>query len=104
MEQAANELIGTHDFSPFTTEPQENSTRTLFSIQIVPLPNQRLRIDLIGDRFLYKMARTIVGTLANIGSGKLPFNHFPSKRTEAGVTAPAHGLALEKVFYSSVLN
>lgn len=104
MQQAADQLIGTYDFSAFSTEPQLNSIRTLYSLQLTLLSDCRLRISIHGDKFLYKMARTIAGTLVNIGSGKLPPDTISKllenkKRNEAGITAPAHGLTLQKILY-----
>ena len=99
MQQTASDLIGTHDFSPYTTEKKKNPVCTLSKIEVIPLEENRLRISLTGDRFLYKMARTIAGTLANIGSGKLSsLPHLPD-RSQSGVTAPPHGLTLYKVYY-----
>jgi tRNA pseudouridine38-40 synthase len=92
MQQAANALIGTRDFSAFTTKSQKNPVCTLFNIELIPLGKERLRIALTGNRFLYKMARIIAGTLANIGSGKIT-------EQAIGVTAPSHGLTLYKVYY-----
>jgi tRNA pseudouridine38-40 synthase len=51
------------------------------------------------------MVRNIVGTLVYIGMGKLSSDSLPQifeskDRTQAGVTAPAHGLTLKKVFYN----
>lgn len=98
MDKAATELIGIRDFSAFTTEPKKNPVCTLSKIELIPLKNNRLRISLTGDRFLYKMARTLAGTLANLGSGKLAALSAID-RTQTGITAPAHGLTLFKVYY-----
>ncbi|MDE3046215.1 MAG: tRNA pseudouridine(38-40) synthase TruA [Verrucomicrobiota bacterium] len=105
MKKAAADLLGTHDFSAFTTEPPADPLRTLLAIEIILLPNDRLRLSITGDRFLYKMARTIAGTLANIGSGKLPSDLIPRlfvspDRTLAGMTAPAHGLTLDTISFT----
>ncbi len=99
MRQTIDKLIGTRDFTAFTTERKKNPICTLSNIELIPLGKQRLRIALSGDRFLYKMARTIAGTLANIGSGKLAPLGEIADRTKAGVTAPSHGLTLYKVYY-----
>ena len=53
------------------------------------------------------MVRNIVGTLAYAGSGKIPLLAIPSiiekgNRPEAGMTAPAHGLFLNQIFYPDV--
>jgi tRNA pseudouridine38-40 synthase len=57
-----------------------------------------------GDGFLYKMCRGIVGTLTQVGQGKIAsaaIRNILEKRDRraAGMTAPAHGLVLWKVFY-----
>ncbi len=103
MAKAASDLIGTHDFSAFSNERTEDATRTMESIFIEPFCD-RLCIRLHGNRFLYKMARNIAGTLAAIGSGKLPPDSIPAildskDRKRAGPTAPAHGLFLMQIFY-----
>lgn len=105
MQSAAPLFIGTRNFSSFTTEEVEESTRTLFDLKIVFLAENRLEIRLYGDRFLYKMARRIVGTLVEIGKGKLAIDQVTSlfekpDRSLAGMTAPAHGLFLHEVFYA----
>jgi tRNA pseudouridine38-40 synthase len=58
-----------------------------------------------GDGFLYKMCRGIVGTLAQLGRGKFTDTALKEMlaakdRRMAGMTAPAHGLVLCKVFYA----
>jgi len=58
-----------------------------------------------GDGFLYKMCRGIVGTIVQVGFGKFPPSEIKAMlaktdRRVAGMTAPAHGLVLWKVFYS----
>ena len=107
LQSASTQLLGTHDFSAFSTDPPEDPVRTLLGLELTPLPGQRLLIAMTGDRFLYKMARTIAGTLANIGSGKLPENLIPRlltqpDRTLAGMTAPAHGLTLQAISFAKI--
>ena len=102
MEQAIPHLIGTHDFSAFTNERTSDAIRTLRSLRMTRSEG-RISIEICGDRFLYKMARNIAGTLVSIGCGKItdtvPQILSSKDRTKAGVTAPAHGLFLMKVFY-----
>jgi len=93
MKDAANGLLGTHDFTRFTTEIPKNPICTLYKIEFTQLTENRLQIALTGDRFLYKMARRLSGTLANIGAGKIPTK-------EVGMTAPPHGLFLYKINYA----
>ena len=104
MARTAPLLIGTHDFTSFTSEAEENPICTISKIEFLPLPHNRLRIALHGNRFLYKMARTLVGTLVYASCGKLaketiPFLLGTDSRPDAGMTAPAHGLFLHQVFY-----
>ena len=105
MKQAASLLTGIHDFSAFTCEPQENNEREVFSIEIDLLSPLRLQIRVSGNRFLYKMVRSIVGTLVYVGCGKIAPEQISAiiaskDRCLAGMTAHAHGLMLKKVFYS----
>lgn len=104
MQKAARLLIGTHDFTSFTTLAYDNPIRTLKHIGIKPLQENRYLISIVGDRFLYKMVRNLVGTLVHIGQEKILLPDLPhilrsQDRRLAGVTAPAHGLFLKRVFH-----
>ncbi|HEY2811515.1 MAG TPA: tRNA pseudouridine(38-40) synthase TruA [Rhabdochlamydiaceae bacterium] len=108
MQRGAELLLGTHDFSAFCNERalwDRNPVCHLQEISFAPLPSQRLRISIIGDHFLYKMVRNIVGTLVHVGWGKIAVEKLSDileskDRTNAGVTAPAHGLSLYRVYYN----
>ncbi len=108
MEQAAQLLLGTHDFSAFCNERQlwtRNPVCTLNSLTISQEDQRRVCISVTGDHFLYKMVRNLVGTLAYVGCGKIPLEAVTEilsnkMRSLAGMTAPAHGLCLKEVFYS----
>jgi tRNA pseudouridine38-40 synthase len=105
MELAALQLIGRHDFSAFANQKVEDGLCELTQIKLLPLPDDRLRIVVSGNRFLYKMVRNIVGTLIYVGQGKLDLDTmrkgFVNKdRTLLGITAPAHGLCLHQVAYA----
>ncbi len=103
LRQGAALLLGTHDFAAFCNKTEKKETvRTLTALEIVELPYRRLKISIQGDRFLYRMVRNLVGTLAHIGCNKLPLDSIPlllqqKKRADAGITAPAHGLTLHKI-------
>jgi tRNA pseudouridine38-40 synthase len=104
MQKAAQTLVGEHNFSSFSNEKTDDNVREIFSIDVSIIAPQRLQITVRGNRFLYKMVRTLVGTLVYIGSGKLKRSDLAPilascNRTQAGVTAPAHGLFLTQVFY-----
>jgi len=103
----AKALLGAHDFSAFTNackNPRDSHLCTLQSIALEKGPDNSLTLSVQGNRFLYKMVRNLVGTLVYIASGRLPQGSIPSllenkDRRAAGMTAPAHGLTLRKVFY-----
>lgn len=104
MEEAAALLVGQKDFSAFANEPEENPICQLESIRLMPLEGNRLQISMIGNRFLYKMARNLAGTLLYVGCGKLSASSIPARlesrdRKQTGITAPAHGLFLHRVDY-----
>lgn len=104
MRKASSFLLGTHDFSAFSNKRIDNGIRTLKKIEILSLPNNRVVFIIQGDNFLYKMVRNLVGTLVYVGAQKLALENVPvilasRDRKLAGVTAPAHGLALAQVFY-----
>jgi tRNA pseudouridine38-40 synthase len=107
MRKAARWFVGTHDFQSFAANPgyaKESSVRTLTRCEIQrrgPL----FTFIIEGDGFLYKMCRGIVGTLVQTGLGKFPppaIKTMLAKKDRrcAGMSAPAHGLVLWKVFYA----
>ena len=106
MRAAAELFIGKHDFKSFAgTRDYEmkSNVRTLTRCDLKKSGSQ-LTFIIEGDGFLYKMCRGIVGTLVQVGQGKIPLtkveNILASRdRRVAGMTAPAHGLVLWKVFY-----
>ncbi len=106
MHQAAADLTGRHDFQSFAANPgyaRESTVRTLSRCEI-KRSGPLLTFVIEGDGFLYKMCRGIVGTLVQIGLGKFPAHEIKSMlarkdRRVAGMTAPAQGLVLWKVFY-----
>lgn len=109
MREAAKLLLGKQDFQAFTNTrkpPHQDMFREIFSIHILE-QGADLCIQIQGDHFLYKMVRNIVGTLCYIGCHKLSLEDLPrilehKKRALAGITAPACGLVLKKVYYPSV--
>jgi tRNA pseudouridine38-40 synthase len=105
MIKANQYFIGTHDFSAFrsTGSSVKTSTRTILDSKIVK-KEEKVILEIKGDGFLYNMVRIIMGTLVEVGKGKIIPHHIPDiikakKRENAGATAPAYGLYLEKVFY-----
>jgi tRNA pseudouridine38-40 synthase len=106
MRAAAKLFIGQHDFRCFAgtrSYEMESNVRTLTRCDLKKSGPQ-LTFVIEGDGFLYKMCRGIVGTLIQVGQGKIPLAQVldilaSRDRRTAGMTAPAHGLVLWKVFY-----
>lgn len=105
MNQACEKLIGTHDFIGFSAlkKSKKSTVRTIEKLSIEQ-EGSMLHFTFVGDGFLYKMVRIIVGTLLEIGSGSMDVteieNIFEKKvRQQAGETLPAQGLFLDEVYY-----
>jgi tRNA pseudouridine38-40 synthase len=106
MRAAARLFLGRHDFKSLAATrayEMKSTVRTLTRCDI-QRRGPSLTVIIEGDGFLYKMCRGIVGTLAQIGQGKIAVDEVGAilekkDRRAAGMTAPAHGLALWKVFY-----
>lgn len=114
MKKGAKVLIGMHDFTSFCASGDSNKSkvREIFDIKISK-KGSLITIDLFGSGFLKQMVRNIVGTVTsilakqalqlqneNVAAELALRNILDSKdRKKAGVTAPAHGLYLVKVFY-----
>ncbi len=107
MRIAAKLFVGKHDFKSFAgsrSYEMETTVRTMTKCD-VKRSGPLITFTIEGDGFLYKMCRGIVGTLVQIGQRKFTIDHARSMlaardRRVAGMTAPAHGLVLWKVFYS----
>jgi tRNA pseudouridine38-40 synthase len=106
MRAAAKLFVGKHDFQSFAANPgytKESTVRTLTRCEVKKSGAQFVFI-IEGDGFLYKMCRGIVGTIVQAGLGKFPPEEIKTMlakrdRRLAGMSAPAHGLILWKVFY-----
>ena len=105
MKLAAQDLIGEHDFKAFMSSGSsvESTVRTIYDVRVNTL-NGRVIIDVIGNGFLYNMVRIIVGTLLDIGNGRLDVCNIKNMlltgdRNLGGKTVPSHGLYLAQVEY-----
>lgn len=104
--EAAALLRGRHDFKAFSAESgteRETTVRDLRRLEI-RRRGRRVRLVFEADGFLYKMVRSLTGTLLNVGLGKLAPRDIAAllktaRRTPQVQTAPPHGLFLVKVFY-----
>ena len=106
LRAAAPLFVGQRDFQSFAANQgyaKASTVRTLTRCD-VKRSGPLLTFTMEGDGFLYKMCRGIVGTLVQIGQGKFPPEEIKTMlgqrdRRVAGMTAPAQGLVLWKVFY-----
>jgi tRNA pseudouridine38-40 synthase len=116
MVEAAQVLIGTHDFSSFmgTGSSIKDPVRKIFSLSIerlekidfmtAGLKGNFIKIGIEANGFLRHMVRNIVGTLVEIGRGRFTADRIQEilkshDRKLAGPTAPASGLFLERIVY-----
>ncbi|MDX8129771.1 tRNA pseudouridine(38-40) synthase TruA [Methylomonas sp. OY6] len=105
MHQAAQTLLGEHDFSSFRAQScQSVSPNRLMHFIEVYRVEQRVIIDLCANAFLHHMVRNIAGVLMEIGMGRRPVDWTAElletkDRSKAAMTAPPHGLHLAAVYY-----
>lgn len=105
MRAEASVLVGTHNFAAFAASGSavRDTVRTIWRADVIR-EGHDVRLMIEGNGFLYNMVRIIAGTLRDVGSGKLEPGALKraietGDRLDLGVTAPAHGLTLMKVFY-----
>lgn len=105
MQEAADYLIGEHDFKSFCSVKTQvtDTVRKIYQLK-VEKEGDTIKITVIGNGFLYNMVRIIVGTLIEVGRGvKAPRDMDKIlkglDRRLAGPTAPAHGLTLIGIEY-----
>ena len=106
MRAAASYFLGEHDFYTFMSAGSDNVLDTVRVVEYLKVEKlgDIIEIRIRANGFLYNMVRIIVGTLAEIGHGRfLPTDVSEMiaarDRAAAGMTAPAHGLYLNRVFY-----
>lgn len=105
MQKSLNYLIGEHDFSSFKSAGTLNPSKicTIYEAKVSKV-GDRVIIDIVGNRFLYNMVRTIVGTLLEIEGHNLEPEHMQmvleaKDRRKAGKTVNPFGLTLMQVMY-----
>ncbi len=116
MSKAAVLLIGKHDFSSFRASDcgAKHPVRTVYAVDMTrleeigfmtsPIKGDFIKIRIEADAFLRHMVRNIIGTIVEVGRGKIAVEEFrrifqACDRTIAGPTAPAQGLFLERISY-----
>ena len=106
IKKDAEYFEGTHDFRGFMASGSsvKDTVRTISKIHIKKRDDGRIIFNFVGDGFLYNMVRILVGTLLDVGIGKINPEDvkdiiLSKNRTKAGKTAPAQGLYLVEVYY-----
>lgn len=110
MISASKYLIGTHDFTSFRASicQAKSPIKTIDNIEITLAKNlsdeTEIRIYVSAKSFLHHMVRNIVGTIVDVGNGKIPPQEverilIAKNRNKARITAPSHGLYLYKIEY-----
>ena len=106
MREAAEHLMGEHDFAAFCSNPKmkKSTVRTVNSITIFR-KGPYIYFTYHGNGFLQHMVRILTGTLIEVGYGKRTPDSIPElinskNRSLAGYTAPASGLCLMQVDYN----
>lgn len=102
MQEAARYFVGIHDFKSFCSvdSQAENTVRHVENVEVCRADNI-ITITVSGRGFLYNMVRIMVGTLMEVGKGRLMPEDMArileaKDRNAAGPTAPACGLTLVK--------
>ncbi|MCL6450392.1 MAG: tRNA pseudouridine(38-40) synthase TruA [Acetobacteraceae bacterium] len=104
-EEAMRRFLGCHDFRAFRAEGSSARTtrRTVLCFRLEQ-EEDRLRFWVEADGFLYRMVRTMVGTVLEVGRGRFEPGQVDlalatGDKGLAGPALPAHGLCLERVYY-----
>lgn len=104
MRKSIRHFVGVKDFSSFTSdEPEKNRIREISEFTM-KVSGEVITFSIRGKSFLRYMVRNMVGSVIDVGRGKLQEKDLPEifaakDRRKAGQTAPARGLTLAKVFY-----
>ena len=104
MEKAAENLLGTHDFSAFCANKhmKKSTVRTIHEIKILQV-GEEIQFYVTGNGFLHHMVRILVGTLVEVGLGQRQPQSvtelFGQPRSEAGIRMEPQGLCLMEVTY-----
>lgn len=105
MNSVSKLLLQHTDFSSFSKSRTQTATNNcIISEALWTQTDQIIVFKISANRFLRNMVRAIVGTLLEVGRGKLDSNQFleileSKNRSEAGPSVPAHGLSLVDISY-----
>jgi tRNA pseudouridine38-40 synthase len=105
MNEAGQLLLGQHDFASFGKPPQgSNTIRIITQAKWFTNEDNQLIFSITANAFLYRMVRNIVGTLVEVGLGRLAITDIrdileAQNLTRSASPVPAHGLCLVDVAY-----
>ena len=124
MRQCAKLFVGTYDFTPFckVDKQEKDRVRTIYSCKLIKTNENHFEVEVCGNGFLHNMVRILVGTIIDVGVGKLSlkdikailnastvtaqkginnlsFMQKASLRQRTGRTLPPYGLYLKNVEY-----
>jgi tRNA pseudouridine38-40 synthase len=106
MNEAAQRLLGYEDFGAFCKSGADVKTTlcTVTKAEWIQTSPTTWYFEITANRFLRNMVRAVVGTLIDVGRGRLSVDEFckvieGKKRTEAGESMPGHALFLENIVY-----
>ena len=107
MNQAANILLQTEDFTSFAklhSDAKTNLCKVTEAVWHVDKSGEKLFFTITANRFLRNMVRAVVGTLLEVGTKKISIKQFKEiinkkDRCEAGMSMPAKGLYLTQIVY-----
>jgi len=112
IEKCLGKIRGTHDFACFEMQGSRDKTckngrgsiRTILTAEFHDQGNCHFQFSITGDGFLRQMVRIMVGTILEVGKGRISIDEFQTildsrDRSNAGPPAPAHGLTLLEIFY-----
>ena len=104
IERALPALVGQHDFTSFRAArcSAQSTVRTINDARVRELEDGEIQIEFEGHGFLRHQVRIMVGTLVDVGRGRIEPTRLAEilgeqDRSAAGRTAPAHGLTLVNV-------
>ena len=105
IERATHHLVGTYDFTSFAAVDgnHQSPERTITQLQLAKAADVDLNFVITGTAFMRNMVRILVGTLVEVGRGRLSPDDIltilhAKDRQKAGPTAPANGLCLHRIY------